>query len=278
VPDSDPQVLLAGFGLEDTHSVANSLRWGPDGWLYGAHGSTVTAHITRPGLDKEPIAHMIGQGIWRYHPETRRFEVFAEGGGNTFGVEFDAQGRLFSGHNGGDTRGFHYMQGAYLRKGFEKHGQLSNPYAFGFYEPMQHAKAERFSHNFIIYEGGALSEKYEGKIFAIEPLQGRVMLAERTADGSTFRTRDLGPVVTTTDRWFRPSISKPAPTARFTSAISTSARSATSRARKGIRMRRMGGCGGCGGECAWRQRDSDRSCNSGTPQERWDSLKALRFA
>jgi putative membrane-bound dehydrogenase-like protein len=204
VPDGDPQVLLAGFGIEDTHSVANSLRWGPDGWLYGAHGSTVTAHITRPGLDKEPIAQMIGQGIWRYHPETRRFEVFAEGGGNTFGVEFDAQGRLFSGHNGGDTRGFYYPQGAYERKGFEKHGPLSNPYAFGYYEPMAHDKAERFSHNFVIYEGGALPAKYEGKIFAIEPLQGRVMLTERTAVASTFRTHDLGPVVTTTDRWFRP--------------------------------------------------------------------------
>jgi putative membrane-bound dehydrogenase-like protein len=204
IPDGDPQVLLAGFGLEDTHSVANSLRWGPDGWLYAAHGSTVSAHITRPGLDKEPIAHMMGQGIWRYHPETHRFEVFAEGGGNTFGVEFDAQGRLFSGHNGGDTRGFYYPQGAYERKGFEKHGPLSNPYAFGFFEPMAHDKAERFSHNFVIYEGGALPAKYEGKIFAIEPLQGRVMLTERTAVASTFRTHDLGPVVTTTDRWFRP--------------------------------------------------------------------------
>jgi len=140
-------VLLAGFGIEDTHSVANSLRWGPDGWLYGAHGSTVSSHILRPGLDKDPVANIMGQGIWRYHPETHRFEVFAEGGGNTFGVEFDAQGRLFSGHNGGDTRGFYYPQGAYERKGFEKHGPLSNPYAFGFYEPMAHNKAERFSHN-----------------------------------------------------------------------------------------------------------------------------------
>src|SRR4029079_12470738 len=35
VPDSDPEVRLSGFGLEDTHSVANSLRFGPDGWLYG---------------------------------------------------------------------------------------------------------------------------------------------------------------------------------------------------------------------------------------------------
>ena len=39
------------------------------------------------------------------HAQTRRFEVFAEGGGNAFGCEIDAQGRVFSGHNGGDTRG-----------------------------------------------------------------------------------------------------------------------------------------------------------------------------
>jgi glucose/arabinose dehydrogenase len=141
VPDGDPVVHLAGFGLEDTHSVANSLRWGPDGWLYGAQGSTVTAHVTRPGTEAAPV-YIQGQCVWRYHPETRRFEVFAEGGGNAFGLEIDAKGRIFSGHNGGDTRGFHYMQGAYLRKGFEKHGPLSNPYAFGFFEAMPHQKVE----------------------------------------------------------------------------------------------------------------------------------------
>ena len=42
VPDGDPVVHLEGFGIEDSHSVANNLRWGPDGWLYAAQGSTVT--------------------------------------------------------------------------------------------------------------------------------------------------------------------------------------------------------------------------------------------
>src|SRR3989454_5965059 len=56
VPDGDPEVLLSGFGMEDAHAVANSLTWGPDGWLYGAQGSTVTAHIR----DLE-----FQQGIWR---------------------------------------------------------------------------------------------------------------------------------------------------------------------------------------------------------------------
>ncbi len=204
VPDADPVVHLAGFGIQDTHSVANSLRWGPDGWLYGAHGSTVVSAIVRPGIDKEPVARMTGQGIWRYHPETHRFEVFAEGGGNTFGVEIDDQGRVFSGHNGGNTRGFHYMQGAYLLKGFDKHGPLSNPYTFGYFSAMPHENVERFSHTFLIYEGDALPERYRGKLIGCEPLQGRIVESQIDSEGASFRTHDLARPVISRDRWFRP--------------------------------------------------------------------------
>jgi putative heme-binding domain-containing protein len=202
VPDSDPVVHLEGFGLEDTHSVVNSLRWGPDGWLYAAQGSTVTANVRRP--DETNVVYSQGQNIWRYHPESKRYEIFSEGGGNAFGVEIDEKGRLFSGHNGGDTRGFHYMQGAYLRKGFEKHGELANPYAFGYFPHMDGTRGERFTHNFVIYHGGALPERYTGKLFGIEPLQGRVVLSDITPVGSTFATRDLERVVTSSDSWFRP--------------------------------------------------------------------------
>ena len=81
VPDGDPEVHLSGFGLEDTHSVCNSLAWGPDGWLYGANGSTTTGRISSAA--SKDVAFM-GQCMWRYHPVTKIFEVFAEGGGNTF--------------------------------------------------------------------------------------------------------------------------------------------------------------------------------------------------
>ena len=228
-PTGDPVVHLQGFGLEDTHSCANSLRWGPDGWLYGAHGSTVSAHITlsptgsgtggqgdRPpspsGKDaKSPPITMIGQHIWRYHPEKKRFEIFAEGGGNAFGVEIDEWGRVYSGHNGGDTRGFHYVQGGAYRKGFEKHGDLANPYSFGFFEAMKSNKAQRFSHTWVLNEADGLPKQYRGKLFAVEPLQGRVMLSEVKPDRSSFQTKDLGGVVTSSDTWFRPVDIKPAP-------------------------------------------------------------------
>ncbi len=203
VPDGDPVVHLEGFGLEDTHSVVNSLRWGPDGWLYAAQGSTVTARVRRPGSADAPVASM-GQLIWRYHPETRRYEVFAEGGGNAFGVEIDSKGRIYSGHNGGDTRGFHYVQGGYFQKGFSKHGPLSNPYAFGYFPAMKHDKVPRFTHNFVIYDGDSLPEHYRGNLFGVDPLNHVVVISEVASDGSTFRTKDIGQAIKATDQAFRP--------------------------------------------------------------------------
>lgn len=209
VPDGDPEVHLQGFGFEDTHSVANSLRFGPDGWLYACQGSTVSGNVFRPGLDKpEQAVHSMGQLIWRYHPEQRKYEIFAEGGGNSFGCEIDSKGRIYSGHNGGDTRGFHFVQGGYYQKGFSKHGPLSNPYSFGYFPQMKHHSVPRFTHNFIIYEGSgsnhSLPDQYLGKLFGVEPLQGQVVQSEIFADTSTFATKDINRPIVTSDPWFRP--------------------------------------------------------------------------
>ena len=202
VPDADPEVHLSGFGLEDTHSVANSLEWGPDGWLYGANGSTTTATINSAATKN---VHFKGQMIWRYHPETKVFEIFAEGGGNTFSLEIDGAGRAFSGTNGGGTRGMHYVQGGYAEKNWGKHGPLTNPYAFGYYRHMRHEGfPERFSQTFAIYEGGAFPAEYNGTVISADALHNRVLASRLLRDTSTYRTIDLPPLVTTSDRWFRP--------------------------------------------------------------------------
>lgn len=202
VPDGDPVVHLEGFGLEDSHSVTNNLRWGPDGWLYATQGSTVTGNIKRPG-DKTAV-HSEGQLVWRYHPELKKYEIFAEGGGNAFGIEIDAKGRIYSGHNGGNTRGFHYVQGGYFQKSFGKHGELSNPFAFGYFEAMASAPSQRFTHTFILYDGGALPEPYNGRLFGVHPLGSHVVMSDVLPDRSSFKTKDIGHALDSTDPWFRP--------------------------------------------------------------------------
>lgn len=201
-PDGPPEIHLEGFGLEDTHSVVNSLCLGPDGWLYAAQGSTVSGQVKRYGSADPPINTM-GQAIWRYHPQLRQYEVFAEGGGNAFGVAFDDRGDIFSGHNGGDTRGFHYLQGGYYRKGFSKHGSLSNPFAFGYLMPMKHPPIQRFTHAMFMLDRFWNSDATR-RMFAIDPLHRKLIETELAPDGSTYSTNDIRDIVSSSDKWFRP--------------------------------------------------------------------------
>jgi glucose/arabinose dehydrogenase len=201
IPDGPAMVHLEGFGIEDTHAVANNLRWGPDGWLYGAQGSTCSANVSSR-VSKN--VRFEGQAIWRYHPDSGVFEVFAEGGGNTFDIEIDAQGRIYSGDNG-IYRGQYYKQGAYYVRNFGKHGALTNPFAFGFLSNMAlTGDKARFTHAFVKYEGGAFPPAYDGRMIAINPLQSFVQLSRFEANGSTFAVADEQRVIETTDHWFRP--------------------------------------------------------------------------
>ncbi|HRN57228.1 MAG TPA: hypothetical protein PLL71_12285, partial [Agriterribacter sp.] len=48
-PAGKPEILLDGWGYEDTHETLNTLRWGPDGWLYGTHGVFTHSNVGKPG-------------------------------------------------------------------------------------------------------------------------------------------------------------------------------------------------------------------------------------
>lgn len=203
IPDGDPVAHLAGFGLEDMHAVANSLTWGPDGWLYGCQGSTCTATVTRPGID-EPGVRMSGQFIWRYHPASRKFEIFAEGGYNNFGIAVDRQWRLFTGSNGGYI-GLHYVQGGYYRKSFPKHGPLTNPYAFGYFDFMTDKSSQaKLSQAMTFADAPGWPEEFRDQLLVARVLQQRIDLCEIKPEGSTYSAREVRPVVSTTDKNFRP--------------------------------------------------------------------------
>jgi len=210
VPDGPPQVRLAGFGLEDTHSVANGLAWGPDGWLYGGQGSTTTSHVVRPGIDPPnfPGVYFEGCMVWRYHPEKKIYEIFAQGGGNTFGVDFDSEGRVYSGHNGGITHGFYFVQdGVYLKQGVDvgKFGPPANPYSFGQLPPIKSRSAiPRFTHDILMFEGTALPPQCVGRLFGADPLHHCLTMSERYSIGSTFETSDDEKPLSSDDITFRP--------------------------------------------------------------------------
>jgi putative membrane-bound dehydrogenase-like protein len=97
IPDGPPEVLLDGFGLGDTHETLNSLTFGPDGWLYGNQGVFNSALIGKPGTPNDQRVPMHA-GVWRFHPLRHEFEIFASGGSNQWGLDFNEVGHLFITH------------------------------------------------------------------------------------------------------------------------------------------------------------------------------------
>ena len=197
VPDSDPEVLLTGFGMQDAHSVANSLTWGPDGWLYGCQGSTVTSNIN--GIEFQ-------QGVWRYHPFTKKFELFCEGGGNAWGLDFDADGNLLYSTNYGGYVLVHGVQGGNYVKSFAKHGQLHNPFAYGYFEHAPHKEflGGHVTVGGIVYQGGALPRQFRGKYLAGDLLGHAAYYHQLVPHGSTFKTETVGKLLDSHDTWFAP--------------------------------------------------------------------------
>jgi len=198
VPDGDPEVLLTGFGIEDAHSVANSLTWGPDGWLYGCQGSTVTANIR--GIEFQ-------QGVWRYHPVSKRFELFCEGGGNSWGLDFNAHGELLYSTNFGGFIMLHGVQGGYYWKNFGKHGALHNPYTYGYFDHVPHANftGGHVTDGGIVYQGDLFPEKFRGRYIAADLLGHAVHWHTITPRGSTFASAHGGTLLAANDTWFAPS-------------------------------------------------------------------------
>ena len=173
------------------------MTWGPDGWLYGARGAP---------SPRGSAAIEFQQAIWRYHPRDRRFEVFAEGGGNTWGLDFDPAGNAFGSSNGAYIT-FHMVQGGYYLKGFAKHGPLHNPHAYGYFGPIAYRGPKHGGHvtpGGIIYKGDAFPPSFRGTFIGGNLLSNAVYWHVLKRDGSTFAGRHGGTLIDARDRWFRP--------------------------------------------------------------------------
>jgi putative membrane-bound dehydrogenase-like protein len=91
-PAGEPQVVLDGWGNEDTHETLNDFTWGPDGWLYGTQGIYTFSNVGKPGAP-DTERKKLDACVWRYHPLKKKFEVYSEGASNQWGVDWDDWGQ-----------------------------------------------------------------------------------------------------------------------------------------------------------------------------------------
>jgi len=120
------EILLKGFGSQDTHETLNTFQWGPDGRLYGLHGVFTYSEV-KPAQADGPGVRM-NAAVWRYDARTKKFEVFAEGTSNPWGMDWRNTDGQFILCCCVIPHLFHMVPGGnYKRQG----GLPSNPYAYG---------------------------------------------------------------------------------------------------------------------------------------------------
>lgn len=192
-------VLMTGFGLEDRHELLNGFTWGPDGWLYMTHGIFTRSKVKIPEASEPGVE--VTAAVARFHPRKKKFEVFAEGTSNPWGVDFDAAGNAFVSACVIDHL-FHMAPGgSYQRQA----GVPSNPYAYEILPSIVEHKHHMAAYcGICIYQGDQFPAEYQGRVFMGNIHQNAINHDRLIPTGSSFKAVAEKDFLTTSDGWFRP--------------------------------------------------------------------------
>ncbi len=223
VPDGDPMVMLDGWDDSAArHNFTNGLKWGPDGWLYGRNGILATSRVGTPDTPADQRAAM-NCGIWRFHPQTKKFEVVCVGTTNPWGHDWDENGQLFFintviGHF------WHVVPGAHYRR---MYGEDLNPYAYklieqtadhvhwdssteewtaqrkGVTEGTSKAGGGHAHSGMMIYQGDNWPKEYRGGVFTVNLHGLRLNQDVIERSGATYVGKHRPDFMQAKDPWFR---------------------------------------------------------------------------
>ncbi len=195
----EPRIVLDGWGDEDTHETLNNFIWGPDGWLYGTQGIFTHSNVGKPGAaDAERVR--INAGIWRLHPKTEKFELYAEGGSNQWGLDFDDNGRGYFAacvisHMWEAVQGARYSRQAGSHFNRFTYDDVKTVATFS-YEKRAYCGA-------MVYLGGQVPDEYRNSFFFGDIHMNRMRNEKFERHGSGVKNVKNGDFLVSKDPWYR---------------------------------------------------------------------------
>jgi len=210
VPDGPAQVVVTGFGRTDTHELPNSLTWGPDGWLYGLNGVFNHSHVKypkeNPNFKKDHKGWPLTCAMFRIHPRTREFQVFAEGTSNPWGIAFNDEGEAFVSACVIDHL-WHIVETGY----YHRQGGPYPPFTWKIDSIVKHKHQKAAYCGIHYFDSDAYPEQYRGKLYMGNIHGGCINVDKLQRDGSTYFATGEPDFLTANDAWFMPVVQKTGP-------------------------------------------------------------------
>ncbi|HTI50628.1 MAG TPA: PVC-type heme-binding CxxCH protein, partial [Planctomycetaceae bacterium] len=204
------EVVVTGFGRTDTHELPNSLTWGPDGWLYGLNGVFNRSHVTYP--EGSPLAKSKPDGwkftvaMFRIHPRTREFQLFAEGTSNPWGIAFDNEGSAFVSACVIDHL-WHIVETGY----YHRQAGAYPPYTWKIESIVKHKHQKAAYCGLHFFDSDAYPERYREKLYMGNIHGNCINVDKLQRDGSTYFATGEPDFLSANDAWFMPVAQKTGP-------------------------------------------------------------------
>jgi putative heme-binding domain-containing protein len=196
-----PEVVVTGFGSDDTHELPNSLSWGPDGWLYGLNGVFNRSHVKQGGKD-----YRFTCALFRIHPKTREFQLFCEGTSNPWGVAWDREGSAFVSACVIDHL-WHLTETGY----YHRQGGPYPPFTWQLGSIVKHRHQKAAYCGIHYFDSDAYPQEYREKLYMGNIHGGCINCDELTRDGATYFAKPRPDFLTANDAWFMPVSQKTGP-------------------------------------------------------------------
>ncbi len=197
------EVLLSGFGSQDTHETLNTFQWGPDGWLYGMQGVFTSSEVKTAGAEAAPVK--MSAAVWRYHPTRKKFEIFAEGTSNPWGLDWRNTDGQFILACCVIPHLFHVVPGGIYKR---QAGASLNPYAYGYIDEICdhtfHRESGWAHAGLISLDAPHIPEKYRDSVIFGSIHGCSIKRNVLKPNGSTYRASKAEDFLVSGDKNFRP--------------------------------------------------------------------------
>ncbi|MFA6546722.1 MAG: family 16 glycoside hydrolase, partial [Limisphaerales bacterium] len=208
------EVILTGFGTQDSHLFPHQFTRVPGGWIFVAQGLFNYSTVRRP--NGQPFADGTGEipfnqcKLARFTPDGSRFENLTAGPNNIWGLTISREGETWIQEANDIGRPLvPYEPGTLVVTGSK---DRLRPY-----QPLQPATLAPPQMGGTGLSGLALADDSNtpfrnkfateagAKIFFLaNPITSVINVVKATPDGPRYRYEKIADLLTTSDRWFRP--------------------------------------------------------------------------
>ncbi|MBB5037385.1 DUF7133 domain-containing protein [Prosthecobacter dejongeii] len=195
------EVLLTGFGVQDSHLFPHQFTRAPGGWIWMAQGLFNNSQVHKPG--SKALVDYPKCGMARMRPDGSDFEVTSVGPNNIWGLVITGEGETFiqeANDYGYPVMPFHEY--AYYPGGMEA---LKKSYQPDFPPQADFRMGGTGLSGLALIENGPLVDAQAAHTIAVaNPITSKVQTLAMHRDGAYWKLEQKPDLITCDDPFFRP--------------------------------------------------------------------------